>query len=652
MKKTLLSILLAAAMLFAAVSPAAALPAAQLTLAENGATAYRIVIGENATAAEQTAAATLADYLQRISGAAFETVRDAEPAQEKEITVGVTNRETARPVDRTDMDDDAVKIFTAGETLFLTGGAVRGGLYAVYTFLEDWLGCRWFTHDLTVTPVQATLTIPEIDYFYEPPFELRQTYWAFSAVYPDFCAAHKLHGVMAGMPEELGGGRYELAVNGVHTLQQFVPQSLFAEHPEYFGCDDSGTRQPNRQPCLRNEEVFRLAVEWAKRYFAGEHVILSVSQNDNQDFCRCDECRAFNAAHGGADSAALLDFVNRVAAAVKEDCPDAQVETLAYQNSLMPPTGMTVADNVVIRLCPISTCVLHGLDDASCASNKRFHDALSGWSQMTDRIYIWDYSTDFQYYYALYPNLTALQGRYQYYRDHNVVSIFDHGLGESIVPGEFHELRTYLVCKLLWDPDTDVERHIAEFCDAYYGAAGDDVAAFLKDYEKSAKGYNAKAVRVSHMDCFAGGESFAGGISLTALDVKRLDRYLEQAKSRTLSEDEARHVEGLSLSWRYTKCAVRAGEFNWFSGFTDPETAVKELTDDMRAYGIGCLAENGGLWLLDTEANAKVLPKWWYEEDENRIPQTERFMAKILPFFNRVLRVLFTIPRMLMQGKE
>ena len=645
--KRFFCVFLSLIMLFALAAPAFAAPA-ELTLAADGATDYRIVVSQNAAPAERTAADTLADYLRRITGATFPVETDDETPAAKELVVGATDREPA--FDRSGWDEDAVRLLTDGQKLFLTGGSPRGALYAVYTFLEDWLGCRWFTHDLTVVPEQAELTLPAIDYFYEPPFALRQTFWAFSTAYPDFCAAHKLHGVMAGMPETLGGGRYELAISGVHTLQQFVPQTLFAEHPEYFGCDENGVRQPNRQPCLRNDEVFRLAVDWAKNYFAGEHVILSVSQNDNQDFCRCEACKAFNAAHGGADSAALLDFVNRVAAEVKQDHPDAQVETLAYQNSLTPPTGLTVADNVVIRLCPISTCVLHGLDDASCASNKRFHDALSGWSQMTDRIYIWDYSTDFQYYYALYPNLTALQGRYQYYRDHNAVSVFDHGLGESIVPGEFHELRTYLVCKLLWDPDTDVERHMKEFCGAYYGAAG-DVVAFLNDYEKSVKGFNVKTAHTCHLDCFAGGESWASNISLSSLDVRRLDRCLEQAKSRALTEEEARRLEGLSLSWRYTKCAVRAGEFNWFSGFTDPAAEVTKLTDDMRAYGIGCLAENGGLWLLDQEANAKVLPKWWYEEDENRIPQSERFKAKLLPFFNRVLRVLFTIPRML-QRKE
>ena len=40
------------------------------------------------------------------------------------------------------------------------------------------------------------------------------------------------------------------------------------------------------------------------------------------DFCQCEKCRAFNASHGGKDSAALLDFVNRVASEIKKEYPD------------------------------------------------------------------------------------------------------------------------------------------------------------------------------------------------------------------------------------------------------------------------------------------------------------------------------------------
>ena len=323
-----------------------------LTLASGANTDYVIVLSDNASPAENTAADTLAQYLKDITGAVFPIVNDSSSPQDKELVVGFTNRSDNS--DSEQWDDDAVKIYTSGEKVFFTGGSPRGVLYSVYTFLEDFLGCRWFTHELTVTPEADILTVPQINYFYEPCFKLRQTYWLFSTAYQDYSAAHKLHGVMAYMPEELGGGRYELAVSSVHTVQLFLPQTMFSQHPEYFGCDENGERQPNRQPCFSNEDVFELAVQYAKDYFSQNNAVLSISQNDSMDFCKCPECASFNASHGNVDSASLLNFINRVAKEVKKDYPDAKIETLAYQNSQNPPTGLNVEDNVVIRLCALS----------------------------------------------------------------------------------------------------------------------------------------------------------------------------------------------------------------------------------------------------------------------------------------------------------
>ena len=645
MKKSF-SLFLALLFLFVSV-PAARAAETSGMLAENGRTAYRIVLSGTASAAERTAAQTLADYLGQITGASFPVVTDDAAPAEKEIAVGATNRDIPALGDRAAMDDDAVRILTAGERLYLTGGAARGALYAVYTFLEDWLGCRWFTHELTVVPRQSGLALPDIDYFYEPCFRLRQTFWSFSTGYADFCAAHKLHGVMAYLPDELGGGRYELAVSSVHTMQQFVPQSLFAEHPEYFGSDASGTRSPNRQPCLSNAEVFRLAVAWAKAYFAQNNAILSVSQNDGMDFCRCEACSAFNAAHGGTDSAALLDFVNRVASEVKKDYPAARVETLAYQNSQKPPAGLQVGEDVVIRLCAMNTCTLHALDDASCTPNKTFAADLAGWAALTDNIYIWDYSTNFQYYYAIYPNLTALQGRFRYYRDNNVTAIFDNGCGDLIAPGEFHELRVYLLLKLMWDPDTDVERHMREFCAAYYGAAAEDVLEFLRYYEANCGGWNAKAVRVCHNSCQDGGVGLVNNTALSAANVKQLDKLMQSAQARSLSAEEARRLEGLSLSWRFTKNALFKGEFNWYSGLTDPEAATRQLAADMRVYGVTALSEAGALWLLDTDPDGRMMPTFWYKDEAELGADVLREM-RVRVFIHKLLYTVCTPVRMVL----
>ena len=641
--KKILCITLSLLLAFTCAAPAFAETERALTLAAGNATDYRIVVPASASEVETTAAGILADTLGQITGASFPIVTDAEAPADKEIAVGVTNRETGAPIDRAGWDEDAVRILTDGQRLFLTGGEKRGALYAVYTFLEDQLGCRWFTHELTVIPTAETLTVPEIDYFYEPCFKLRQTYWMFSTMYADYCAAHKLHGVMAGLPDSLGGGRYDLAVSSVHTMQQIVPPSLFETHPEYFGCDDSGARSVNRQPCLRNEAVFDLALAYARAYFSRDDaVILSVSQNDGMDFCRCDACKAFNAAHGGTDSAALLDFVNRLAVAIRAEYPGATLETLAYQNSQTPPEGLSVEPNVVIRLCPISTCTLHALDDPSCPSNARFDRDLSGWSAITDRIYIWEYSTNFQYYYAPFPNLTAMQARYRYYRDHNVVSIFDHGCGEITVAGEFHELRTYLVLKLLWDPDTDLKRHMREFCAAYYGDAGDDVIDFICAFESAYKGWNVRAAKVCHNSCQDGGVGLINNNAVSSADVKKLDQILDRARARMLTGAQADRLEGLSLSWRFFKNAAQIGEFSWYSGFTDPEAETARLIEDMRAYGIVLLSENWGLYLRDDrEADARLLPTFWYT-DEVDLPAGMLTQAKFRSAVHRVLYAVCT----------
>lgn len=616
----------------------------EYVLAENGTSRYRIVISENAPGVERNAAEILADYLEKITSAEFVTVTDSTPAIKNEIVVGVTNRDGEIDIDRSSFGQDGVRILTENGKLFLTGGEERGTIYSVFTFLEDYLGCRWFTEELTVIPKTDRLAIPSIDYSYVPCFRLRQTYWMFSTVYEDYCVEHKLHSYMAYISDDWGGSPSEYCVNSVHTLQWIIRVDMFEEHPEYFGCDENGNRSVNRQPCLSNEDVLRLVVDYAKNFCSQYNVIFSVSQNDGMSFCQCEKCQSFNKAHGNTDSASMINFVNRVAAAVREEYPDARFETLAYQDTLTPPANLEVAEGVVIRMCPINGCVLHDFDDPSCHENKKFDTALKGWAKLTDSIYMWNYSTNFQHYYALFPNITSLQARYRYFRDNNVVAVFDNGCGENTVAGEFHELRTYLVAKLMWNPDTDFERHIKEFCDAYYGEAADDVIEFIYTFEEDVEGYKAFQFSNAHITCQDGGESLENHTALTELEIKQLDRISEKALSRNLTAEQAHRLEGVSIAYRLFKCGTAAGEFNWLSIRNNPEEEAKKLCADMKAYGIKFLTEGEGTPLGEGEPNGKVPPTWWYAE-ESEIPQFIRIKAKILPFFNKVLRTLFWFVR-------
>jgi len=122
-------------------------PAGEITLAAGGKTEYVIVIPESATTQEQKAAEELQQWLGEMTGAEFAIVSDAQPPQDKEISVGRTSRLAAAnlAIANKDLGDEGYAIAVKGDRLFLTGGKKRGPIYAVFAFLEEDLGCRWYT---------------------------------------------------------------------------------------------------------------------------------------------------------------------------------------------------------------------------------------------------------------------------------------------------------------------------------------------------------------------------------------------------------------------------------------------------------------------------------------------------------------------------
>ena len=105
-------------------------------LVKDGVSEYVIVRGENATDYEIKAANELQSYLKQISGAELPIVTDSAAAAEKEIVIGVTNREAEGQFDRAELEDDGFIIKTDAGKLWLIGGERAGTLFAVYELLE------------------------------------------------------------------------------------------------------------------------------------------------------------------------------------------------------------------------------------------------------------------------------------------------------------------------------------------------------------------------------------------------------------------------------------------------------------------------------------------------------------------------------------
>ena len=237
-----------------------------IDLVVDGVSEYVIVRGENASLSEITAAIELQSYLKQISGAELKIVTDSVEAVEKEIIVGKTNRESVGEFDRNELGDEGFVIKTAGEKLYLVGGEERGTLYAVYEFLEDYLGCRFFTKTVEKIPELKTISLEKI----EEDKQIPQLEFRFSGWYDYFesalLAKRRINFVcFEVLPEEEYGG-CELWIGG-HTFEWMLrDQDYLEEHPEYFAMDENGVRGYGYPPdsdyyhqlCLSNPEVISI----------------------------------------------------------------------------------------------------------------------------------------------------------------------------------------------------------------------------------------------------------------------------------------------------------------------------------------------------------------------------------------------------------
>jgi len=436
-----------------------------LTIVEEGESPYRIIVSRDISKEDQRAAAELQRHIKRISGVEILIMTDDSPVREHEILVGRNRhlRELNIKIDFNKLEDDGFTIRTKEKNLVIAGGREKGTLYGVYAFLEDCLGCRKYSASVSIVPKKDVVRIRRINRTDVPFIKHREVHMpdAFDDDYADW---HKL---------DNRNVRTRKWGMWVHTFRTLVPpEKYFKDHPEYFS-EVNGQRLPDTQLCLTNPDVLRIVVDGLKEMIKEkpEAKYWSVSQNDTFYPCACVECRAQDEKYGG-HSGSILHFVNQVA----REFPDKVISTLAYQYSRSAPIDLLPAENVNIMLCTIELNRSRPIPkDSSSAS---FRKDIEDWGRLTDNIIIWDYVVQFRNLIDPFPNLRVLQPNIRYFVKNNVRMMFQQG--SDTLRSEFHELRTYIIAKLLWNPDANVNAIFRDFTDGYYGRAGKYIRQYIR----------------------------------------------------------------------------------------------------------------------------------------------------------------------------
>lgn len=386
------------------------------------------------------------------------------------------------------------------ENLVITGGNDRGVLYGVYSFLEKYLGCRWYTSEVSCLPRLERVSLPAGVESYTPPVRWREVYY-YDLCDPVLAARFRLNGNAQGKGEvsprrrAIRGGTHAGWGLWCHSLYTLVPPALYATHPEYFA-EVGGLRVPPRQDgtqlCLTQPDLpglMEVALDSLMQVpFSGLPVwadssahYWSVSQMDGGGNCQCADCLASDV-YDGSPAGTLLKLVNRVAARF----PDKDIATLAYTYTRKPPLHTRPAANVVIQLCAIETARQGiNLPIATAPEHAAFRQDLMGWGRICNQIVVWDYEVQFQNLVSPFPNFSTMQGNINFYVDNHVNAIFCQGNREK--GGELAELRGYLLAKLLWNPHCDLQAEMDDFLNGYYGPAGVYLKQYIADMETSLK---------------------------------------------------------------------------------------------------------------------------------------------------------------------
>ncbi len=464
---------------------------AAITLAERGRATAVIVSQEGAAAAEQLAARELREHLSEITGALFD-VRSSAEAGETAVIVG-PGPMAARlfpDVDLNSFGPEQLIMRVSGNKMLLAGGRPRGTLYAVSRFLQTQLGVRWWAPWATTVPRRKSIRIADLDVTEQPAFESRDPFWfpAFDAMW---AVRNRSNSQSSHITPEMGG---KIIYTGfVHTFFPLVPPSEhFAQHPEWYSLINGKRQYEGAQLCTTNPELRDFLVQQVRSWLknAPDARIISISQNDWAGPCTCPACKEIDDREG-SHAGTMVTLLNYIADKLGPEFPDVAFDTLAYQYTRKAPRTIRPRPNVIIRLCSIECNFAAPLTDPSNAS---FAQDIVDWNRICNRLYIWDYTTNFAHYVMPHPNYFSLGPNVRFFKEHGVRGLFEQGAYQSY-SSEMSELRAWVLAQLLWDPNLDDRKLIDEFLIGYYGKkAAAPLGRYLALMSSAANGF--------YMGCF------------------------------------------------------------------------------------------------------------------------------------------------------
>jgi hypothetical protein len=491
----------------------------RLVLVRDGIAKCTIVVGAHAPTPAYSAlpaARLLQRYLKQISGAEVSIVSEdglkAEEARDKVlILVGDGKRVRSLGLSREGLPPEGFLLKTTGNHLVILGGDEKtrqGTYFGALAFLERYLGVRWLMPFEVgeVVPPARTVALEPLEFRDQPRFAVRHIRNGydngalFERMKP-YMGDEKRHGELARQAGEwyaLQRLAFGVKLNGAHSDEGFY-QAQGKAHPEYVAQQPDGRRfVPERQAvyvklCVSNPALIRLKVDDALAELKKNPGLDSVgiSPNDGGDwgYCMCKECKAWDDPRGekftfrptyetpAFEYVSLSDryarFYSEVAERVCKVYPNVLLVGMAYGHYTPAPLHTKVHPNVVIEYVGGGPWQY----DQDRAADRK---ALLGWGKAGAQL-AWRPNWMRQEGYPItYPHKLAADLR-AYYRLGMRYGDFDTCVNDWAAGG----INFYVLARLLWDPEQDVDRLIDDYCGKGFGPAAPALRRYFARLEEA-----------------------------------------------------------------------------------------------------------------------------------------------------------------------
>lgn len=470
---------LSAVLLMAALSSCCS--SKRIVLAEANQPKATIVLPPKAPAVVETAANALQEYIRKISGVTLPINKDGKKLAGTGLYIGNCEDAPKCELPKSGANWEAYMITEKDGSLYFNGLNPSPIAFAVYSFIEDDLGVRWFAPGELWEKVPKAKTPGSLSVCTSSRTVIPGTsprIWSshdFAPIWKEWNFRNKT------VQSEVVSKR-----NFQNKLHFIFPVEKYAkEHPEYYPMMKDGKRfiPPKNfiywRPCESNPEVQKIVVDYINDLFDKYPLLdsFSLGMDDVSNLCCCPNCRAMDDAPDSFENQRFSDrhykFVNIIAKEVAKKHPDKFIGTLVYAIALQPPKTVDVMEPNVFGYIT-ETCAYWWKDGQKKIDN----DLTKEWSRRIKHLSRYDYYG----FASLAPRYTP------HFVDQQMK--YDKKLG---LEGMYIETYTFLpltmpmiwqFAKLEWDASLNTDKLLDEFM-TIYGDAKPQMARFWDLLEKS-----------------------------------------------------------------------------------------------------------------------------------------------------------------------